>query len=109
LLDAIPDLLFIVDRNGLYSYFKPDIYHELEVPVESVIGKKLEDFFSGEMLAKVKGCILDSLNTSKVQVVDYELQSPKGIRTFEARISPIDKDHILMLVRDKLQSGEYKR
>lgn len=109
LLDAIPDLLFIVDRNGLYSYFKPDIYHELEVPVESVIGKRLEDFFSGDMLQKVRGCIIDSLDNSKVQVVDYELNSPVGMRSFEARISPIDKDHILMLVRDKVQSGEYSK
>lgn len=109
LLDAIPDLLFIVDRNGLYSYFKPDIYHELEVPVESVIGKRLEDFFTGKMLEKVRDCIIDSLDNSKVQVVDYELNSPMGMRSFEARISPIDKDHILMLVRDKVQSGEYSK
>ena len=107
LLDAIPDLLFIVDRDGLYSYFKPDIYHELEVPVESIIGKKLEDFFSGEMLERVRGCIIKSLDTSRIQVVEYELDSPAGLRQFEARISPIDKDHILMLVRDKVQSGEY--
>lgn len=109
LLDAIPDLLFIVDRNGMYSYFKPDIYHELEVPVDSVIGKNLHDFFSGDMLKKVQNCILDSLETLKIQVVEYELDSPAGIRQFEARISPIDKDHILMLVRDKVQSGEYSK
>ncbi len=107
LLDAIPDLLFIVDRNGLYSYFKPDIYHELEVPIDSVVGKKLEDFFNGEMLEKVRGCIIEALDTSKIQVVEYELNSPIGIRQFEARISPIDKEHILMLVRDKVQSGEF--
>lgn len=103
LLDAIPDLLFIVDKNGLYSFFKPDIYHELEVPENNVVGKKLEDFFSGDMLQKVKVYIGESLKTSKVQVVEYELPSPKGMRKFEARISPIDSEHILMLVRDKGQ------
>jgi len=104
LLDAIPDLLFIVDKNGTYEYFKPDIYHELEVPIDEVIGKKLEDFFTGEMLTKVKKCFNNAIENNEVQVIEYSLKSPKGPRSFEARISAIDKEHLLMLVRDKAQN-----
>lgn len=103
LLEAIPDLLFIIDKDGIYKYFKPDIYHELEVPVEFVIGKKIDFFFKDEMLEKVKKCINFALTNGNVQMLEYELNSPKGLRSFEARISKIDNENILMLVRDKIQ------
>jgi len=102
LLDAIPDLIFIVNKNGVYRFFKPDIYHEFDVPVESVIGKTLEDFFKNDMLQKVRLCINQALTTCKIQMVEYEMNTPKGMCLFEARISPIDKENILMLVRNKI-------
>jgi len=108
LLEAIPDLLFIIDKNGVYKYFKPDIYHELEVPAEFVVGKTLDFFFKNEMLEKVRNCINIALSKGEVQMVEYELDSPKGMRLFEARISKIDDENILMLVRDKIQSNHHK-
>jgi len=109
LLEAVPDLIFIIDKDGVYKYFKPDIYHELDVPVEFVIGKKLDYFFKGEMLNKVKGCIDSTISNGNIQSIEYELDSPKGMRSFEARISRIDKENILMIVRDKEQSKFYNK
>ncbi len=104
LLEAIPDLLFIIAHNGVYKYFKPDIYHELDVPVESVVGKTLDFFFKDDMLKKVRNCINLALTKEVVQIIEYELNSPKGMRSFEARISKIDNENVLMLVRDKIHN-----
>lgn len=107
LLEAIPDLLFIIDKQGVYTYFKSDISQDHKVPVDEVVGKTLDYFFKGEMLEKVQSCIKKALETLHIQVVEYELNSPKGMRSFEGRISPIDKDHVLMLVRDKEQNATF--
>jgi len=60
------------------------------------------------MLEKVRNCINIALSKGEVQMVEYELDSPKGMRLFEARISKIDDENILMLVRDKIQSNHHK-
>jgi len=99
LLNAIPDLLFIINKEGYYTYFKPDYLQELAVPDDNVVGKHFSDFFKGEYLLKYKAMIKKAFEENKVQVLQYELDSPKGIKKFEGRFSTISKDEILLVVR----------
>ena len=48
-----------------------------------------------DSVAKIK----KAFEENKVQVLQYELDSPKGIKKFEGRFSTISKDEILLVVR----------
>jgi PAS domain S-box-containing protein len=100
LLDAIPDLLFIVDKNEQYLFFKPDSEHKFDVPHEDVIGKKLADFFSGEMYDKFSSSIKQARETNTVVFIEYDLISPMGMRHYEARLTPLENEQVLQVVRD---------
>lgn len=99
LLDAIPDLLFIINREGVYTYFKPDYLNELAVPDDTVVGKHISEFFSGEELLNYEKMVKNAFEENTVQVLRYKLNSPKGIKQFEGRFSCISKDEVLLVVR----------
>ncbi len=100
ILESIPDLLFILDKENNYIYFKPDKNKLFNIPHEQVIGKKITDFFSGEVLERYVNCINTCRNEKQVVEIVYNLNSPIGMRKFEARLSPLPDDQILQLVRD---------
>ncbi len=100
LLESIPDLLFILDENYTYTYFKPDKNKLFDISHNQVIGKKIYDFFSGEILERYLKCIDKCRKTKTVTEITYTLNSPQGMRKFEARLSLLNDNQILQVVRD---------
>lgn len=99
LIKAIPDIIFILDKNGTYLDFKADYYAKFK-PNKSIIGLNHRHYFEGDKLEEILYKIKKSIETSEVQSIEYQLNSPIGIRWFEARISPLNENEVLSLVRD---------
>ncbi len=100
LLDSIPDILFILDKNNTYTYFKPDKDKLFDIPHEQVIGKNIKDFFDGEILDQYLACIERCRSTKQTTEINYTINSPLGIRKFEARLTMLNDEEILQVVRD---------
>lgn len=100
LIQAIPDLIFIIDKNGDYQDFRSDNQKIFNVPNESIIGKNLTDFFSGAKLDEFRACINTAVSTKKLQTIEYQLSSSIGIRWFEARLTALNEEEVFCLVRD---------
>ncbi len=101
LINAIPDLFFVMDRNGNYIDYKADKSSPLYEDPDIIVGKNLRDFFtSEEKVNEILNKIKETLKTGKVTIVKYEMRSKIGLRKFEARISKYDDDKILSIVRD---------
>ncbi len=98
--DAIPDLIFIIDKNGDYLDYKPDSQEILAVPREEIIGKNLIDFFGKEKTKEILEKINETINTGKPETYSYYLDSNIGKRKFESRITRINNSSILSIVRD---------
>lgn len=105
LIKAIPDIIFILDKNGTYLDFKADYYAKFK-PNKSIIGLNHRHYFEGEKLNEILSKIKQTIETSEVQTVEYQLDSPIGIRWFEARISPLNENEVLSLVRDVTERYE---
>jgi PAS domain-containing protein len=101
LVNAIPDLIFVMDKNGYYVDYTADESSPLYVDPGMIIGKHLTDFFKDkEKVEEILEKIRDTIKTGKINKVKYSLDSPVGIRHFEARISKMDDEKILSIVRD---------
>jgi PAS domain S-box-containing protein len=101
LVNAIPDLIFVLDYDGNYVDYTADKSSPLYTEPQKIIGKNLKDFFRDEnlrnyILAKVR----ETIDTGKLNIVTYRMDSRLGVREFEARISKIDDKRILSIVRD---------
>ena len=100
IISAMPDLIFVIDKEGTYTeffYANPSL---LPIPEVEIIGTNLTDFFdkekAGDYLQHIQDCIRDQ----KLIAFEYKVAEQHGLKYFEARIAPYGKDKILSVVRD---------
>jgi rsbT co-antagonist protein RsbR len=95
LLQALPDMLFTQKRDSTYiDYRAPN--GETYVPPESFLGKTTAEIFPPELAQPFLQGIEQAL-AGNPYLLEYALP-PGGF--FEARITAIDEDTVLTLVRD---------
>jgi PAS domain S-box-containing protein len=101
LLEAIPDLMFIINREGTYVDFKRAAPGALALEAESIIGKNVRDTgFSAEAESRILTRLEDTVRTGEPATVEYELDTPLGRGVYEARLVKLNDDEILSVVRD---------
>ncbi|WP_214041061.1 PAS domain S-box protein [Methanoculleus sp.] len=101
LLGAIPDLMFVLSREGEYRDFQVPDVRLLALPPDEIIGKNIRDAgFSPESLDAILQMIRRAIDTRELQRVEYELAVPSGIRQFEARLLALNDREVLCIVRD---------
>ncbi len=104
LLSAIPDMMFIISRDGVYRDFRVPDPSVLAVPAEKIIGTNVRDSgFSREVTEVILHYIEQALGTKQLQVFEYGLLLPAGQRQYEARLVAMSEDEVLGIVRDITQ------
>jgi PAS domain S-box-containing protein len=98
LLNAIPDLMFRMSRDGTYLDFKGEPA-DLAVPPEQLLGANARDILPPDVAESLLAGIGHALDTGEVATGDYELTLNGVPRTFEARIVR-DGDEAVLIVRD---------
>ncbi|MGM0452624.1 MAG: MEDS domain-containing protein [Thermodesulfobacteriota bacterium] len=101
LLEAIPDPIFIISRDGTYQYVKAETEDELGIPSHRIVGSNIKDAgFTQDYLQLVFSKIEEAIETKKVQTFEYELRVPSHHGHWEARATAIGNDHVLFIARD---------
>ena len=100
LLNAHPDMVFLLSNEGVYlDYHAPDRDGLLLHP-ELFLGKNVRDVLPLQLAEEVIQCIARSANTDEPQVLEYSLQLGDEERHYEARLIGIEGDKTLSIVRD---------
>ncbi|MCC6792692.1 MAG: EAL domain-containing protein, partial [Thermomicrobiales bacterium] len=100
LLDAIPDLIFRMDRRGVYldlTVERPGVYTS---PVETLIGQRVSDVLEPGAADVILAGIGAALRTGETETFEYRLRGPDGWHDFEARAVASADDEVVLLVRD---------
>ncbi|MGD8717857.1 MAG: PAS domain S-box protein [Candidatus Zixiibacteriota bacterium] len=101
LLEAIPDLMFILKRDGTCVDFKRGPAELFALPPDQLIGANIRDIgFSQADERRAFEAIEETIRTGKTSVIEYELPIPGGLKTFEARLAKLDDDRVISVVRD---------
>jgi PAS domain S-box-containing protein len=100
LLDAIPDLMFRVTRNGTTLDIRAEEGAGLVMPVEDQIGRNVRDILPPDVSEEILACIGRALETGTVNSVEYELEIDGERRIFESRMVPSGANEIVTIVRD---------
>ncbi|MBN1292687.1 MAG: PAS domain S-box protein [Candidatus Latescibacteria bacterium] len=100
-LRSIPDLIFVLSKDGTYIDYKAESDDELAIPSAGIIGKNIKDAgFSENYIKKILNCVKKALSTKQIQNIEYDLSTPKGLQSYEARITPLNDDYVLSIVRN---------
>jgi PAS domain S-box-containing protein len=100
IINAIPDMFFILDRDGTYleySTHDPDLLKAFEGRLK---GQNLRDFFPRAEADRLLGAVRDALAAKERVEVEYELDVIAGRREFTCLIVPLERDTVVWFARD---------
>jgi PAS domain S-box-containing protein len=98
LLNAIPDLMFRMSRDGVYLDFKGEP-EDLAVPPDELLGANARDILPPDVAERLLRGIAQAIDTGEIATGEYDLTLNGVPRTFEARIVR-DGDEAVLIVRD---------
>jgi PAS domain S-box-containing protein len=100
LLEALPDNMFRVSRDGTFLDYHSTERTPLMDP-ETIVGANVYDYpVPKELLDRIMAAAETAFETGTRQTVEYELADEKGLRYQEARITPSGEHEFFVIVRD---------
>jgi signal transduction histidine kinase len=103
ILRALPDLVFVIDREGRYVDYHARDRKLLLVPPEVFIGKTIKEVMPFSLADTLMEALERARTADEPIVVHYELPLDE-LRHFEARFVPADNGRVLSVVRDVTES-----
>ncbi|MCK5057998.1 MAG: PAS domain S-box protein [Candidatus Aminicenantes bacterium] len=99
ILEAIPDLMFLISRDGEFLSYEAaakDLYTD---PAQ-FLNKNIYDVLPKELAELTMHYIRRSFESGKIQIFEYQL--PTGSKAFdwEARMVKVSNDKVLSIIRD---------
>ncbi len=99
ILDAIPDLMFRISRDGEYLDLKSEGAN-VTLSRDEIVGKNLQELLPSDVAAISQVAIAKTFDSGTLQTCEYQLLTPLGIRDYEARLVVSGEDEVLAIVRD---------
>ncbi|MEJ5384161.1 MAG: response regulator [Fimbriimonadales bacterium] len=100
LLSALPDLLFVIDCEGVYREVYAHDDSMLVAPRAEVIGKTMHDFLPPTLADQALQAIRLVLATREPFLLEYSLPINGEEHYYEARFVPYTDDAVIILARD---------
>ncbi len=104
LLDAIPDSMYRLSRDGTFLEFRLSENAMLPVPPDQLVGMTLDDILRPDAVEDVKRATARALAQGSTELVEYSIEQPERdvepIRHIEARIVRSGADEVVAIVRD---------
>jgi PAS domain S-box-containing protein len=101
LLEAIPDMFFVIGKDGTYEDFvvkESDLY---KLEDANIVGSTIFDVgFPKNMAEKIMTCIQASLKNNSIETIEYSLTTPNGTYLFEMRLARLTSRSVISIARD---------
>jgi len=98
--EAFPDLHFRVDAHGTILDFNAGRIADLYVPPQKFLGRKMQEVLPPDVGKMYESAFDEVLKTGRTVAREYSLEVEGETRFFEARLAPVAKDQILIVVRN---------
>ncbi len=100
LLAALPDLLFVIDRDGVYHEIYAYDESQLAVPREFALGRSIYECLPHEFAEQAMRPVYFVLETRQPFLWEYSLSVQGEVHHYEARFVPYTDERVVILVRD---------
>ena len=100
ILNAIPDLIFRISREGIFVNFKAAKDKNLLTPEKKFLGKHIDEVFPKEIAVSTMNCIERAFTTKEVQILECQLPANDKVYSYEVRIAISEVNEVMAIVRD---------
>jgi PAS domain S-box-containing protein len=107
ILESSPDLIFILNKDGVYKEVYTINENLLAAPKEQLIGKKIDLFFSKEDASAIRETIADVLKTKQSKTIEYSRNNSNNEKVwFSTQVSFFEyqnKSSVIFISRDNTE------
>ena len=103
LLNAIPDWMFRLSKDGTFVNFKAAKSNNLPLPTRDFLGKKLDEVFPKEIAQAMMNGVTLALSNNEMQIFEYQLTLNNELLYYEARIAVSAEDEVMAIIREITQ------
>ncbi len=100
LLGALPDILFIFDKDGLFVEYHSDTEEKLIIESRKFLNQKIVDVLPPDLAELTLDNIAKTLASGQMQLYDYFIDKPEGRSYFDVRMVKASENTVLTVVRD---------
>lgn len=103
ILDAIPDLILRIDREGTFVNYKAAKAQNLQnlfIPEGQFLGKHIYEVFPEEISRPTMNCVERAFATGEVQLLECQISQKSKVYSYEVRIAVSDLNEVMAIVRD---------
>jgi PAS domain S-box-containing protein len=101
ILEAIPDLMFIIRKDGTFVDYKSHTEDLLALPPEKIVGSNINDLgLTPYYLELVRSKIKNTIEKSVGEEFEYEIKIKGEINYFEARLIKLNSNEVLAIMRN---------
>ena len=100
LLNAIPDLIFRLSRDGTFVNYKGSKSGGLFIQEQELFGKKVDEVMPEEVAQPMLRCLDQTLQTGELQVFECESCFQGNTTYWEARLAVTEKNEVMAIMRD---------
>ncbi len=97
---AIPDMMFLSNKEGVYLDFKADTESELILPPELFLGKNVKEVLPLELANSLIKYLELAYDSGQLQIFEYELVINESLNYYEARTVLTGDKNLLTIVRN---------
>ncbi len=99
MLEAVPDMVFEIKRDGTIIHFIPSAINELNYVPEAIIGKTISQILPA-IAPQMTFAMERALESGQVHAFEFGVDLNGERKIFEARITPAGSDLVLTMMRD---------
>ncbi|MGB5959453.1 MAG: ATP-binding protein [Coleofasciculaceae cyanobacterium] len=100
LLNAIPDLIFRLSRDGTFVNYKGSKSGGLFIQEQELLGKKVDEVMPEEVAQPMLRCLDQTLQTGELQVFECESCFQGDTTYWEGRLAVTEKNEVMAIMRD---------
>jgi len=100
ILDALPDMMFVMDEHGTYLDWYANDRRNLYVPPEQFLGKKIDEILPANVSQQCGQAFERVLASGRPARIEYSLNIEGEARYFETRIVRCKDRKLLSIARD---------
>jgi PAS domain S-box-containing protein len=100
LFDAMPDMMFVIGRDGIYNEVRTQNLNDLTHDPEEIIGAHVADHMDEALAADIMDALEMALQSGTAPPLEYAMTA-RGIRGYyEARFARLNEHEVVSLVRN---------
>lgn len=109
LVEALPDMIFVIDKNGIFKDYYTDDETKLYVSPERVLGSSINELMPKEVADLTLLKVSEVIRTKDKRHYKYDLQFKDHTQYYESQMVPYYKDQVIAVVRNITARVEAER